>query len=1447
MTRTGKIITAALALLVAAAAIVWCTMPQKSGGGTYDELIENGNAENGKSGWSTSAYLDGSAYTEFSVREGEGMDGGAAFHIRNIVPNDARFEQTVSVSPDTLYCLSAFIRADSSETVSSDGKTPRGANISVEGIYVFSESVFRSDEWREVRLYGRTGPDQTSMKVYIRLGGYSGESIGEAWFDNVSVRRVDAADSGYSVWNLYSESQPAPDGTENTAAGTAQFVLILAAMFFIAAVCFSARYIRRDTGARKPYAPFILAGIILLGLAVRLVIALTVRGYDVDVNDFRLWADRVYAVGPTEFYGSTWCDYPPGYVMILWVLGWIGHFFGGTGALLVKLPSIFCDLFTAALVYYAARRKGAGQTGSLILCALYAFNPVTLLCGAAWGQGDSVMTFLLMIVVLLGVSGNWLGALPVYGLAVLVKPQSLMFGPLGLAAMALEIIHLHRRKDHREAMTMLGRTAGGLGIMAAAMLCVVLPFSIRQGGLSWLIQRYADTMNSYGQATVNGCNWYYLFGFNWSGVDDPAHLPTAAACLLTVLLPPAASCLYMRRPKKELRITCCACGALFLLLLAETLIRGLSWRAFGLRVIVLCVLLTAAMYLKGGRSSHLPLCGAAFLCLMFSSATMMHERYLFPAAMLTMLAYLEERDKRVLWAFALVSAACFLNAGCVLDRNIRIGGAAGHLNAPAFGIESDMSFAEALSALSNILAALGCSLLMCFKCVPEKEPLPWPDAAAQRTAAPQARFSFMDAAAARLVRDGSARRTDRKDAVIIAACTAVYCVLAFTNLGSLAAPQNACVMKPGEQAVLDLGSEKSFLPLVYQGIHYTGIPYTLEVSSDGENYDSLSETTATEGDCFKWRYVFPPMTDYFTGRYLRITSKAAPGEYSLGADYLLTLFEVVLRDENGNVLPVTASLGAENLVDEQDTLTGEPDWFNSAYFDEIYHARTGYELNHRLRIYEWTHPPLGKILMSLCISVFGMTPFGWRFAGAFMGVLMLPAMYLTGRLLFKKRLGGIGAMGLMLLDFMHFTQTRIATIDSFVVCFIIWSYYFMLRWFLKAYWSRPFWKTLMDLALSGLFIALAIASKWTGCYAAVGLAVIFFWGLGRRILEVRAAKAAGGKDPTDDGIKALAPAARAMGLRVKKVKVPDPSAAKDRPEGGPAALAAQSGVMRLSVTVASCFGFFVFVPLLVYYLSYIPFLRANGSLTGSLGENIRLIIIQCQGMLSYHSTPGLGMDHYFYSPWYEWPIIKTPMWYFSTTYAPEGFARTIVSFGNPAVWWTGGAAMLCLMGLLAWRLLRRVGAIPEIKAPESEKAPQADPDGTLIRDEKDPSADVSAPGFTEKLYKHIRSLFWAPLRDDPVPLLILISFLAQYLPWVLVSRGTYIYHYFPSVPFIILAAVFFFCRAAEKRKKAAVIALCVLFAAALILFAAFFPYISGVTASRDWLQAMKWFPNWLFF
>lgn len=46
---------------------------------------------------------------------------------------------------------------------------------------------------------------------------------------------------------------------------------------------------------------------------------------------------------------------------------------------------------------------------------------------------------------------------------------------------------------------------------------------------------------------------------------------------------------------------------------------------------------------------------------------------------------------------------------------------------------------------------------------------------------------------------------------------------------------------------------------------------------------------------------------------------------------------------------------------------------------------------------------------------------------------------------------------------------------------------------------------------------------------------------------------------------------------------------------------------------------------------------------------------------------------------------------------------------------------------------------------------------------------------------------------------VVIGFAANFLPWVLVPRVTFVYHYFASVPFIILATVLFFEDLYDKK------------------------------------------------
>ncbi len=1317
--RLLMVLLSALALMAAAVLLFWPRgeTPAEYGvellkNGGFEEITEDGLPEH----WDPDAYFRDADISAYSVTQG--LEGSAAL-VTNRSANDARFMQVVSVRPGTLYRFSGYTKAD------ADGGS--GANLSVSGLYVFSEPVYRTDgEWEYVELYGRTGASQRLVTLFARLGGYSAESTGEAAFDSLSLMAVQDApeDANIYSWAEPENAQPG-EPEEEAAAKPAAPWLVLAAVAGTLAMLFAARFAQGEHEPGENERTWAFPALLLGAFVIRLVTAGLTPGFPVDIACFTAWADQMAQVGPARFYVTgLFSDYPPGYMLLLWPIGLLGRLMGtGATELMVKMPSIFFDLGIVALLYRLAQKGGVKRAAALAM--IYAVNPLTLLAGAGWGQADSVPSLLLMVAVLFIIDKKWRYALPVYVLAVLMKPQALMAGPLGLLAFVMDLI---RRKDKEKWKD----AAMGLGASVAVALAAALPFFNEQNGFSWLIGLYGNTMGFYAYGSVNAANLFFLFGENWSPVAGQAPLLLRLTGILVLLVPTA---LYFRKRFHSLAWKDWLPPALCLLP-ALAAIAPLPMSAAGALFMASAFLLVAYAFVKTGANS-LPLLAGVMLALFSILGTMMHERYLFLAVALLTLSYIRRRDARTLYLLLALTMLCFLNTGVVLDRGVRIGGGEGNLSAPVAGLVSDSAWLEyALSFLSLPVAGYGLYLALSHENV--------------LVALPKFNGSTTDgrrprpAPFPRFTRD-SARNT-RKDAAFILCVTALYAVLALVNLGSTVSPQRPYVAFPQDApAMLDLGETRSFYLRFFPGIHWQDSGFLLETSQDGEAWEA-NPMVVTYGDCFAWRTVAVPYEDgsggtryggeiALSGRYLRLSA----------TDAKLTLMEIVAQDaETGKNLPL-AALGenASALADEQGALQGPPSWFNGMYFDEIYHARTAFEQMNALRrdepsaIYETSHPPLGKLLMSFSVMIFGMTPFGWRFAGAMAGVLMLPGMYLIGKLLTVKRSIGLFAMLLMALDFMHFAQTRIATIDSFVTLFIIYAYYWMFRYMAMDRQNMPLGKTLAPLGLSGLMMGLSIASKWTGIYAGAGLAVLFFWTILRDVLS------------------------------------------------------GTGELKRTAVTLAACVGFFIAVPLLVYYLSFYPvFVATPGGLTVSKVINANL------GMFNYHSTPGLGADHFWSSPWYEWPLMMRPMWFYSGGQR-DGTVSTIMSFGNPAVWLSGLAA-LCVTAYLAVR--QRFAAA-----------------GSPVT------------------------------RDDPRPVMLLVSFVAQYLPWVLVPRGTYIYHYFPAVPFIILCAALLVHYLGEKRLKAAKIALFALPALAAVLFVIFFPYISGVRFPTAWANALRIFPNWLYF
>jgi dolichyl-phosphate-mannose--protein O-mannosyl transferase len=92
-----------------------------------------------------------------------------------------------------------------------------------------------------------------------------------------------------------------------------------------------------------------------------------------------------------------------------------------------------------------------------------------------------------------------------------------------------------------------------------------------------------------------------------------------------------------------------------------------------------------------------------------------------------------------------------------------------------------------------------------------------------------------------------------------------------------------------------------------------------------------------------------------------------------------------------------------------------------------------------------------------------------------------------------------------------------------------------------------------------------------------------------------------------------------------------------------------------------------------------------------------------------------------------------------------------------------------------------------------------------------------------------------------------IAALSQFLPWVLISRETYIYHYFATVPFLLLLMTVlakYLIERTKHGKKAVFIYL----GASLVLFVMFYPVITGTVVSKAYSDIfLRWLPTWPFY
>lgn len=873
---------------------------------------------------------------------------------------------------------------------------------------------------------------------------------------------------------------------------------------FAAAALFAAMgavfvFTLRKNEISRPH--IVMAAVCIAAFAVRSYLAFQDYAFWFDIGCFKNWGQQALQSGLSGLYHSgIFLDYPPGYMYVLAFTRKLRQILGAGWSdivytYLIKLFPILADIAGGILVYKIALRRGG--TFAVYCAAFYLFRPAMLFNSAVWGQIDSYYTLLVVLALYLIYCEKDVAASIVYALALLTKPQALLFGPVFLFYV------LEKKSVKRLVKTV------GTGL--ARMWALSAPFA-GSGGVGWLINLYTNTFNGYRYFSVNGYNLYALLDLNWMPLD--------------------------RYPGSEM---------------------------INVAVITCCVIICAAVYFRQKDRNKIFFTAYILITVFFTFCTMMHERYMLPAVLLSMVLFALTGRKRYFGLFIGASTLSFLNIAASMQSQYG-------------GYYVSRRLYKGVGFATVLLCAAGTAIFLC--------------------------------GAKGIVADFAGKK---RRLYTVGALTVLYALRVFFRLGSSRAPQTFYQSTyDGQWFVIRFEKTENVRGIYsYSCLGDAYFPRGDVSAKTGCNFNLLipdenglwQQAAALDNEyVFTWEM---QETDFECDRIMVRSGGAGQ-----------VLGELVLTDAEGQIIRGYIENGGDFIyrqyspylaLDESHMLPSTGDmYYWGMYFDEIYHRRSAYEQLAGYPVYENTHPPLGKMLISIGIALFGMTPFGWRFAGAVRGVIAVPVMWLTARRLLKNQFAAFVCTFLFAFDFMHYTQSRIATVDIFLLLFIMLMFLFMAQ-FAAIRPGQEKEKQLVCLFFSGLFMGCAIAVKWSGVWAAAGLAVYFFAVLVRRY---------------------------------KRIKL-------------------LSGAEKRRKSCAAlclwCVVFFVIIPFVVYFASFAPVFESRGA------KNIIAEFISRQkAMFDYHST--LEATHFFSSEWYSWPFNIKPVWYSVSRYGT--LVSSISCMGN---------------------------------------------------------------------------------------------------------------------------------------------------------------------------------------
>ncbi len=635
------------------------------------------------------------ANSVFGHSVSDGIDGSGCVKVSNIRANDARYEINLDVEKNTYYKISGWVKT---ENITDDG-IAAGANISVMKNFEKYQYIYGTNDWTYIETYGKTDRNQEEITVALRVGFYSGDNTGTAWFDNIEVKRISSLPDGVVAVNFADtltannvqndEDEPLDENDYFDFTKALVIITVVVFLSFLIAYRYARAYdgFGRKTPLIPPQGKHIslakgMMFIFMLGILIRLVLAFSPIQCSVDVNVFKYWGDMSVSGGFANTYNtlSGSIDYPPLYVYVLYAASSIKSLFGFLGeyqdifySFLIKLTPIIADCIIGLFVYKICDKKMKTEW-VLFAVATWILNPVVIVDSACWGQVDSVLALFVLFGVYFAVNKkHWQSGL-MLGFGLMLKPQAIIVYPIIFFILFKDFIKSKESVLKRFIPSL--KTLGGW-LIGAVTPCI--PFMFKMGlteiellgktvNVPWIFSLFLGTANHYAYATVNALNSWFIMGKNWildsEGIGFWSIIPFAIIALAFSAGSIVAA---------PMSIFGFAAFAILFSVAGAAFTASTSMFIWGMIAIVAICVFIWIVYMIDKNQPFMPYLLAAALYMgvsMFSSR--MHERYFFTAIIFLLVAFIMSNNKITMWLYAAMSAFGFLTI-CEVLLDLEVG------------------------------------------------------------------------------------------------------------------------------------------------------------------------------------------------------------------------------------------------------------------------------------------------------------------------------------------------------------------------------------------------------------------------------------------------------------------------------------------------------------------------------------------------------------------------------------------------------------------------------------------------------------------------------------------------------------------------------------------------------------------------------------------------------